>query len=174
VKVAPDAALFAAWNFATDLARSQSRKPHLRFIVSGVRRVNETLTKTHQIAILRQRRCPNPAERVPASAPTSETNKETDSQRMTTMAELTGSPGFAPRSGKTHARKRAAAIHLIATVGLAISLVIAATAVSLGNRLLTRGAFIDRGSMQAPVGALLDQMDAFGRADIWLSLKAQQ
>ena len=60
------------------------------------------------------------------------------------MAELTGSPGFAPRSEKTHARKRAAAIQLIATVGLTISLVIAATAVSLGNRLLTRGEFIDR------------------------------
>ena len=90
------------------------------------------------------------------------------------MAELTGSPGFAPRSEKTHARKRAAAIQLIATVGLTISLVIAATAVSLGNRLLTRGEFIDHGSMQAPVGVLLDQADAFGQADIWLSLKAQQ
>jgi hypothetical protein len=137
-------------------------------------RVNQTLTKTHQIAFLRQRRCPNPAERAPASAATSETNKETDSQRTTTMAELTGSPGFAPRSEKTHARKRAAAIQLIATVGLTISLVIAATAVSLGNRLLTRGEFIDHGSMQAPVGVLLDQADAFDRSDIWLPLKAQQ
>ena len=90
------------------------------------------------------------------------------------MAELTGSPGFAPRSEKTHTRKRAAAIQLIATVGLTISLVIAATAVSLGNRLLTRGEFIDHGSMQAPVGVLLDQADAFDQSDIWLPLKAQQ
>jgi hypothetical protein len=52
--------------------------------------------------------------------------------------------------------------------------VIAATAVSLGNRLLTRGEFIDHGSMQAPVGVLLDQADAFDRSDIWLPLKAQQ
>jgi hypothetical protein len=90
------------------------------------------------------------------------------------MAELTGSPGFAPRNNKTQARKRAAAIQLIATVGLTISLVIAATAVSMGNRLLTRGNFIDQGSMQTPVGVLLDQADAFDQPDIWLSLKAQQ
>ena len=90
------------------------------------------------------------------------------------MAELTGSPGFAPRSEKTLASKRAAAIQLIATAGLTISLVVAATAVSLGNRLLTRGEFSDHGPMQAPVGVLLDQADAFGQADIWLSLKGQQ
>jgi hypothetical protein len=90
------------------------------------------------------------------------------------MAELTGSPGFAPRNNKTQARKRAAAIQLIATVGLTISLVIAATAVSMGNRLMTRGDFIDHGPMLTPVGVLLDQADALGPADIWLSLKAQQ
>jgi hypothetical protein len=90
------------------------------------------------------------------------------------MAELTGSPGFAPRSEKTLARKRAAAIQLIATAGLTISLVVAATAVSLGNRLLTRSEFGDRGSIPVPVGVLLDPADAFSQADIWLSLKAQQ
>jgi hypothetical protein len=84
------------------------------------------------------------------------------------MAELTGSPGFAPRSEKAQARKRAAAIQLIATVGLTISLVIAATAVSLGNRLLTRGDFAGHGAMQPPVGALLDEADAFGQVDSWL------
>jgi hypothetical protein len=83
------------------------------------------------------------------------------------MAELTGSPGFAPpRSENTRARKRAAAVELIATVGLTISLVVAATAVSLGNRSLIRGEFIERGSAQTPVGALLDQ------ADVWLSPNA--
>jgi hypothetical protein len=90
------------------------------------------------------------------------------------MAELTGSPGFAPPSEKTQARKRAAAIQLIATVGLTISLVVAATAVSLGNHLLKRSEFIVHGSAQPPVGALLDQADAFGPVDTWLSLKAQQ
>jgi len=90
------------------------------------------------------------------------------------MAELTGRPGFAPRSEKTQARKRAAAIQLIATVGLTISLVIAATAVSLGNRLLTRGEFIDHGTMQTPLGVWLDRADAPGQSDIWLPLTAQQ
>jgi hypothetical protein len=85
------------------------------------------------------------------------------------MAELTGSPGFAPlKSEKTQTRRRAAAIELIATVGLTVSLVVAATAVSLGNRSLSRGEFIDRASVQAPVGPLLDQADA------WFALKAQQ
>jgi hypothetical protein len=83
------------------------------------------------------------------------------------MAELTGSPGFAPpKSGTT--LTRTAAIELIATLGLTISLVVAATAVSLGNRSFARDEFIDRGVVQAPVGALLDQTDA------WFSLRAQQ
>ena len=56
------------------------------------------------------------------------------------MAELTGSPGFVPkRTGKTQTKRRADAVELIATVALSISIVIAATAVSLGNRSLTRG-----------------------------------
>ena len=46
------------------------------------------------------------------------------------MAELTGIPGFAaPKSEKTQSRRRAAAIELVASVGLTISLVVAATAV---------------------------------------------
>ena len=59
------------------------------------------------------------------------------------MAELTGVPGFAPpRRENTTSRRRAAAIELIAMVGLTISLVVAATAVSVGNRILTRGDLI--------------------------------
>ena len=47
------------------------------------------------------------------------------------MAELTGNPGFAPpRKENTVSRRHAATIELIATVGLTISLVVAATAVS--------------------------------------------
>jgi hypothetical protein len=89
------------------------------------------------------------------------------------MAELTGNPGFAPRTEKTVSRRRAAAIEVIATVGLTVSLVVAATAVSLGNRSLTRGEFIDRRSMQTPIGQSLDRADTFDQAgtfdqaDIW-------
>ena len=51
------------------------------------------------------------------------------------MTELTGSPGFAPPlAGKKLSRRRAVALELVATVTLTISLVVAATAVSLGNR----------------------------------------
>jgi hypothetical protein len=49
------------------------------------------------------------------------------------MAELTGLPGFAPPlTARTIARRRNIGIELIATVALAISLMIAATAVSIG------------------------------------------
>jgi hypothetical protein len=49
------------------------------------------------------------------------------------MAELTGKVGFAsPISEKTFTRRRNVGIELIATVALAVSLIIAATAVSIG------------------------------------------
>jgi hypothetical protein len=84
------------------------------------------------------------------------------------MAELTGNPGFAPpRKENALSRRRAATNQRVATVGLTISLVIAATAVSLGNRALTRGEPIERGATQSPATALLDQ------ADDWLSLNAR-
>jgi hypothetical protein len=54
---------------------------------------------------------------------------------MTLMTELTGSPGFAPPlAGKKLSRRRVVALEPVATVTLTISLVVAATAVSLGNR----------------------------------------
>jgi hypothetical protein len=91
------------------------------------------------------------------------------------MAELTGSPGFAPsQDDKTLARRRAAAIEMAATVGLTIALVIAATAVSLGNRSLMRAQFGDRGPAQTSVGALLDHADVWFSPTAPLSLKAQQ
>jgi hypothetical protein len=87
---------------------------------------------------------------------------------MTIMAELTGSLGFAPpRTEKTLSRQRAAAIELIATFSLTVSLVVAATAVSLGNRSLARIDALERPSVQLPIGTLLD------RADAWLSLRAE-
>jgi hypothetical protein len=81
------------------------------------------------------------------------------------MAAPTGGIGFAPpRRDNKLARRRAAAIELIATISLTVSLVIAATAVSLGNRALSRShGGGERPSAQAPIGALLD------RADNWLS-----
>jgi short subunit dehydrogenase-like uncharacterized protein len=76
------------------------------------------------------------------------------------MAELTGVPGFAPpRRENTTSRRRAVAIELIATVGLTISLAIAATAISLGNRALTRGDLIERGGVQTPAGIFMDKTD---------------
>ncbi len=84
------------------------------------------------------------------------------------MAELTGNLGFAPpRTEKTLSRRRAAAIELIATFSLTVSLVVAVTAISLGNRSLARLDALERPSMQMPIGALFDQ------ADTWLSLRAQ-
>jgi hypothetical protein len=53
--------------------------------------------------------------------------------RMTTMTGLTGKIGFtSPISEKTFAKRRRAGVELFATVAVAISLVIAATAVSIG------------------------------------------
>jgi len=76
------------------------------------------------------------------------------------MAELTGNPGFAPpRKENALSRRRAATIELVAAVGLTISLVIAATAVSVSNRSLTRGELIERGGAQYPAATLLDQAD---------------
>ena len=80
------------------------------------------------------------------------------------MAAPTGGIGFAPPRRDKRLARRAAAIELIATFSLTLSLVIAVTAVSLGNRALSRsndGG--DRPSAQAPIGALLD------RADNWLA-----
>jgi len=52
---------------------------------------------------------------------------------MTTMTELTGKVGYAfPIAEKAIARRRSAGVELIATVALAVCLVVAATAVSIG------------------------------------------
>ena len=69
------------------------------------------------------------------------------------MTELTGSPGFAPPlAGKKLSRRRAVALELVATVTLTISLVVAATAVSLGNRSLA-----ERPVAAAPMALPLDR-----------------
>jgi hypothetical protein len=49
------------------------------------------------------------------------------------MTELTGQAGFgSPIAEKTFSKRRRAGVELIATVALAVSLVVAATAVSIG------------------------------------------
>lgn len=90
------------------------------------------------------------------------------------MAELTGMPGFAPpRRDNTASRRRAAAIELIAMVGLTISLVVAATAVSVGNRTLTRGDLIERGGVPSPTGILMDETDEWLLINARFPLRAQ-
>jgi Na+/glutamate symporter len=52
---------------------------------------------------------------------------------MTTMTELTGMVGFtSPIAEKTFAKRRRAGVELFATLALAVSLLVAATAVSIG------------------------------------------
>ena len=57
------------------------------------------------------------------------------------MTELTGPPGFGPpKAQQTGLRRRQAImIELLATATLTVSLVVAATAVSMGNKLLSHG-----------------------------------
>lgn len=67
------------------------------------------------------------------------------------MAELTGNPGFAPpRAEQTLSKRHVAGLELIATVALTVSLVVAATAVSIGDRSLARGDVIRPPSLHGP------------------------
>jgi hypothetical protein len=124
-------------------------KPQRRIIVTTAAGVNYSLTIIHGIAFVLQWRRPNPAERVPASAATMRVRLI---RSMASMAELTGNPGFArPRAERTQLRRRAIALELIATGALTVSLIVAATAVSMGDRSLVRGnAGIARPLMQMP------------------------
>jgi hypothetical protein len=75
-----------------------------------------------------------------------------DSRGTTTMAELTGQPGFAPpKRQRTGSRRRQAiTIELLATATLTVSLVVAATAVSMDNKLLTRGYLVEKTTVLSP------------------------
>ncbi len=65
------------------------------------------------------------------------------------MAELTGHPGFAPPKPKQAlTRRHAAAMELIATLALTVSLVVAVTAVSIGNKSLARADLAARTAAQ--------------------------
>jgi len=68
------------------------------------------------------------------------------------MTELTGKPGFAPpRAAKALWKQGSAAVELIATAALTVSLVIAATAVSRGNKSPAHGDVGERPAMRMPV-----------------------
>jgi hypothetical protein len=68
------------------------------------------------------------------------------------MAERDGNPSFAPPKPELmQARRHIVALELIATLALTVSLVVAATAVSLGNRALTRGDPVERPAPQMPI-----------------------
>jgi hypothetical protein len=68
------------------------------------------------------------------------------------MAELTGQPGFAPpqRQRTGSRRRQAIMIELVATATLTASLVVAATAVSMGNKLLTRTESLAKTAIHMP------------------------
>jgi hypothetical protein len=73
---------------------------------------------------------------------------------MTNMGELTGKPGFAPpRAENTRSKRRAVSLELIATIALTVSLIIAATAVSMGDRSLARGDAVERPSIRMPLSS---------------------
>jgi len=68
------------------------------------------------------------------------------------MTELTGTPGFArQRAEQTLSKRHLVALQLIATVALTVSLVVAATAVSIGDRLLARGDVTASPLLQTPL-----------------------
>jgi len=61
------------------------------------------------------------------------------------MAEPTGNLGFAPpQADRARSKRRAAALELMATVALTVSLIVAATAVSVGQRSLARSGAVER------------------------------
>jgi hypothetical protein len=72
------------------------------------------------------------------------------------MAEITGEPGFAPpqRQQTGIRRRQALMIELLATATLTVSLVVAATAVSVGNKLLVRGDATARPAVHMPLPPL--------------------
>jgi hypothetical protein len=98
---------------------------------------------------------------------------QADSKRILDMTELTGQVGFAsPVTEKKFSRRRAG-IELVATVALAVSLVIAATAVSIGMaRAQALGAVVhnDRGPLAI---AMVLGLLIFGAAGLLTAVAAR-
>ena len=83
------------------------------------------------------------------------------------MSELCGT-GFAPpRTARVRSRRRAAAIELIATFSLTLSLVVAVAAISIGNRSLLRDDPGSRATAHTPVGSWFDH------AAVWFAVGAR-
>jgi len=78
------------------------------------------------------------------------------------MTELTGQVGFAsPIAEKKLSKRRRVGVELLATVALAVSLIIAATAVSIGMaRAQALGAVSDRDSAPFAIALILGLMMA--------------
>jgi hypothetical protein len=71
------------------------------------------------------------------------------------LAALRGSPGFAPPKAEQRlSRKRAVVLERFATGALTVSLIVAATAVSVGDRVLARGRFAEPLILQTPLPQL--------------------
>jgi hypothetical protein len=68
------------------------------------------------------------------------------------MAELTGNPGFAPpKPEQTLTRRYAVSVELVATLALTVSLVVAATAVSMAQKSMARASVIERTGAPIPI-----------------------
>jgi hypothetical protein len=109
------------------LRRREPELPHPGFIGVAIFGVNHPLTKNHRIAFIRQRVRPSPARYC------EHRNKVIREGTKRVMTELTGKVGFASPISKTVlSKKRILGVELAATLALAVSLIIAATAVSFG------------------------------------------
>jgi hypothetical protein len=119
-------------------------KPQNRLFAPWRPRVNDPLTKTTNLPLFLKSFDKVPSSRrrhlarLSPQRKTDSPNRRTclanrTATRMTTMTGLTGKIGFAsPTSEKAFAKQRRAGVELFATVALAICLMIAATAVSIG------------------------------------------
>ena len=69
------------------------------------------------------------------------------------MAELTGNPGFAPPKPENILTRRHAAtsIELVATLALTVSLVVAATAVSVAQKSMAHASVIEHAGAAIPL-----------------------
>jgi hypothetical protein len=98
---------------------------------------------------------------------------QADSRRIPDMTELTGQVGFAsPVTEKKFSRRRAG-IELVATVALAVSLVIAATAVSIGMaRAQALGAVVHNDGRPLAIAMVLGFL-IFGAAGLLTAVAAR-
>jgi hypothetical protein len=111
-------------------------KPQARFISSAASAVNDPLTKITKSPLFLNgfdKVRPNLRRYLARFYRQHELIRERLRPRMTTMSELIGRAGFtSPIAEKTLSRRRNLGVELIATTALAVCLIIAVTAVSIG------------------------------------------